>query len=112
MECSISIDDQKGNAEEIKRNEPDTAEETLGVFVAVDGNQRAEKKKLSDASNSWTRKIVSSGLFRNEVVMAIITTISRTWQYPLQSTTFTCVHCEDIMRPLHSEVLPKIGANR
>ena len=41
-----------------------------------------------------------------------MTTISRTWLYPLQSTTFTPEDCDDIMRPLYAEILPRLGANR
>ena len=82
------------------------------MYVAVDGNLRDEKNKLSDATTSWTHKIVTSGLFKNEVVLALMTAIIRTWLYPLQSTTFSPPDCEDIMKPLYSELLPKIGANR
>ena len=107
-DSKIAIPNIKGELEEVKRHEVDVAEETLGVFVAVDGNLVKEKEKLGQATSSWTRKIVTSGLFRNEAVMALMTTISRTWQYPLQSTTFSESDCDDIMRPMYSEFLPKI----
>ena len=112
LECNITIKNQEGEDEEIKRHNPDFAEETLGVFVAVDGNTSQQKDKLTDATTSWTHRIVTSGLFRNEVVMALITTLSRTWQYPLQATTFSLQDCEDIMKPLYSEFLPKMGASQ
>ena len=112
IEYEIAIPNLAGENEVVKLHNPDFAEETLGVFLAVDGNMRQEKEKLSKASSSWTRKIVCSGLFRNEVVMAITTTISRTWQYPISTTTFTPDDCEDIMKPLYSEILPKLGSSR
>ena len=42
----------------------------------------------------------------------MITTISRTWLYPLQATTLNQDECDDILRPLYAEILPRLGANR
>ena len=52
---SIAIPNIHGNDETVKRHGVDVAEETLGVYVAVDGNISAEKVKLSDATKSWTK---------------------------------------------------------
>ena len=112
FECRVAIKNQEGEEVVIKRHNPDVAEETLGVHVAVDGNLGKQKTKLTDATRTWTHKIVMSGLFRHEAVLALITTLSRTWQYPLQATTFSPQDCEDIMKPLYSEFLPKMGASQ
>lgn len=41
-----------------------------------------------------------------------MTTISRTWLYPLQATTFSSDDCDEIVRPLCAEILPRLGAYR
>lgn len=40
---SIAIPNIRGEQEQVKRHEVEVAEETLGVFVAVDGNLKEEK---------------------------------------------------------------------
>ena len=44
--------------------------------------------------------------------MALTTTIARTWEYPLQATTFSMKYAEDIMKPAYGPIIAKMGANR
>ena len=83
----------------------------LRVHVAVDGNMAEQKKQLGLSTTEWIKQIKSCFLYRSEVLLALMTTISRTWLYPLQATTFTPEDCDDIVRPLYAEILPKLGAN-
>ena len=112
LDGEIKVNNQHLEEEVVKRHDPHTAECTLGVYVAVDGNMVEQKKQLGLSTNSWVQQITSSFLFRSEILLALVTTISRTWMYPLQATTFSSDDCDDIVRPLYAEILPRLGANR
>ena len=112
VEAEIQVMNHRSQREAVKRHNPDFAEETLGVHVAVDGNLKEQKKVLTGKTSKWTDSIKNSGLYKNEVVMALLTTINRTWHYPIQATTFTTVDCDDIITPLYAAMLPRMGYNQ
>ena len=50
---SLWINDIEGIRKEVRRCEPCDAQETLGVFLAPDGNLRKQKEKLREAAITW-----------------------------------------------------------
>lgn len=112
LEGEVKVNNQFCQEEVVKRNNPDKAESTLGVHVAVDGNMCEQKRQMDQSTATWVTNIKNSFLYRSEVLLALMTTISRTWLYPLQASTFSKEECDDIAKPLFSATLPKLGSNR
>ena len=85
---------------------------TLGVRLSADGKMTSEYEYLLEQSVMWATKIKKAYLYRSEACLALVTTISKTWKYPLQCTTFSLQECEDIMLPVYKTILPKMGIIR
>ena len=84
----------------------------LGVRIAADGNNRTEKEYLLQRTEQWAEQIRVGYLTRYDAALALKTTISKTWQYPVVATTFTWEDALDIMVPAYKTALSKMGCNR
>ena len=84
----------------------------LGVRIAADGNNEMEKEYQIQCTKEWAENIKQGYLTRYDAILAVKTTISKTWAYPLSATTFSFQDAVDIMTPAYQAALPKIGCNR
>ena len=57
MEGEYTLTDKHGNRHPLKRLEVSTGSETLGVFIAMNGNQEAQIKSLTEKSKSFAAKM-------------------------------------------------------
>jgi hypothetical protein len=73
----------------IKRLEPHQAYETLGVFLAPDGNLEEQFQKMLAAANKWAENLRTGKISRNEAWLALQSTIMRTLVYPLPAIRLT-----------------------
>ena len=89
MEISIEVPDHTGELQQVRQVDFDTPKETLGVSLRVDGKNDGVFQHLYDSTVSWAEQMKSACLYRYEAALAIMTTISRTWSYPAQVTTFS-----------------------
>ena len=64
LEGEIHVNNQYCQEERVKRHDPEVAECTLGVHVAVDGNMEKQKKQLGKSTQEWISQITSSFLYR------------------------------------------------
>ena len=115
----LVVPDVHGELHPVKRINHDTQKRTLGVRMAGNGamisvieDEDGEYEYLHKASTRWADSISSSYLDKNLSSMALRTTISKTWLYPLAATKFTRKQCDAIMLPVYSRILPKMGFNR
>ena len=84
----------------------------LGVRIAADGNNNSEKDYLMKSTEEWAEHIRTGYLTRYDAALALRTTISKTWQYPLVATNFPMKDALEIMVPAYKAALPKMGCNR
>jgi hypothetical protein len=96
----------------IKRLEPYEAYETLGVFLAPDGNLGAQIQKMKKAAVKWADNLCTGSISNNEVWVALQSTILRTLAYPLPALRLTKKDCEEIMAPIFQYCLPALGVCR
>ena len=57
MEGSYMLPDKQGNMHQLKRLEVSAGSETLGFFLAIDGNQEAQIKSLKEKSKNFAAKM-------------------------------------------------------
>jgi hypothetical protein len=96
----------------IQRLETHQAYETLGVFLAPDGNLEAQYKKMRQAATKWADNLRMGFISRNEVWIALQSTILPTLIYPLPALRLTKAQCESILAPILHNCLPAMGICR
>ena len=112
MHISIEVPDNNGVMQKVKQVNYDTPKGTLGVSLRVDGENDGVLKHLLDSTIAWASQMKSVCIYRFEASLALMTTISKTWGYPLRVTTFTWDDCEKIMMPAYDVILSKMGLNK
>ena len=69
-------------------------------------------KLLTDRASAWTEQVRCGALQRLEAWQALTTTIFKTIEYPLPSTTLSLKQCDEIVRPILKIGLPRSGICR
>jgi len=108
----LQVNDISDHRKTIKRLETHEAYETLGVFLAPDGNSHAQFEKMCKAVVTWVDSLRTGNISRDEVWLALQSTILRTLNYPLPALRLTNTQCEAIMAPLLQYCLPALGICR
>jgi hypothetical protein len=114
-ECpgSLSIRDIDGfNRVELERLDIHEARETLGVFIAMDGNQRAQTQALLKLANLWADRVRTGKFSPAEAWYSLQFCIMKSLEYPLMATSLSKKQCDDIMKPIRSAALSALGSNR
>ncbi len=101
-----------GVRETLTRVDPGTARETLGVFMAPDGNQEAQLSALTSSGKKWATHVQQGFLLQRDVLPMLKTTILKTFEYPMALTTFSARTWAKIMQPIIRTCLPKAGVCR
>lgn len=96
-------------SQRIRRLEMSDAEETLGIWIAPDGNSAAQIAAMTTKINAWSAKISSRQLNRTESWLSLTTGISRTLAYPLAATRLSYPECTRITKALRTSALPALG---
>ena len=108
----LKVRDGDNVSQNIARLEVSEAFETLGVFLAPDGNQSAQLQKMESVAKAWAGKIKISHLCDQEAMTALQSTILKTIEYPLLTTHFSKEQLRKIMAPVLVAALPKAKFNR
>ena len=96
------------HSEPLLRLEPSEARETLGLWIAPDGNQTAQFTALVDKATHWASKIRSGRLNFAECWISLTTGILKTLEYPLMATSLSRPQCKAILKPILAAALPSI----
>ena len=110
--ASISVKDSDGQTKVLQRLSSNEARRTLGVRLAPDGNNESEFEELKDKACLWADAVRSGHLPRRLVWESLNTTVLRSIQYSLPSTTLSFDQCRTIMSKLLSAALPCSGIVR
>jgi len=96
----LTVQDIAKTRKVIKWLEPHQAYETLGVFLAPDGNLEEQFQKMLTVANKWAENLRTGIISRNEAWLALQSTIMRTLVYPLPAIRLTKSRCESILASL------------
>jgi hypothetical protein len=99
-ECpgSLSIRDIDGfNRVELERLDIHEARETLGVFIAMDGNQRAQTQALLKLANLWADRVRTGKFSPAEAWYSLQFCIMKSLEYPLMATSLSKKQCDLLM---------------
>ena len=114
--CSISdhpgILYMKNAAKEqvaVNRIEPSKALETLGVFLAPDGNNNDQVAAMVTKSKKTAHVMNTTKLSRPMTQRILSAVADKQLTYPLAATTLTRRQCDDIYRPIRQAGLRGLG---
>ena len=111
-EISIQVTDSDERAT-LCRKEPHEGSKTLGIVLAMDGNERGEIELLEEKVEKWVDAYrTAKGLEKNDAWEALNTTILSTLKYPAAATTITEEEWNSIMKPVIDLGLQKSGISR
>jgi hypothetical protein len=105
----IQVNDIVGDRKTLTRLNADQVYETLGVYLAPDGNSTAQSVKLLSLSTKWADAMRTGHISKDEAWLAVTTTIWRSLSYPLAALRLTKPQWEAIMAPILRYCLPAMG---
>ena len=85
---------------------PTEGRRTLGVHLRPDGSDNATLQALLAKANTWAARLRSKPLPPATAWLALNTTLMKTLEYPLPSTTLTPKQCQQILWPALQVALP------
>lgn len=105
----LSVKDHNGNISKLERLEVSQAKETLGLWIAMDGNQDRQKMELIKKIDTWVAKIRTGLLTKTEARLSLKSGIAKSLDYPLTATMLSKANCQEIMRRLVQPALRALG---
>ena len=104
---------QDGTRAPLQRKGPSEATKTLGIWMAMDGNQKAEAQFLRDETMKFADQYRTGGsIEKNAAWQGVTTTIMSTLKYPAAATQLTKKQWEWVCAPVFKAGLPKSGISR
>ena len=111
--ASLSILGDSANLRRpLTRHECSHAEETLGLWIAPDANQKAQVLALQTKLSLWSDRIRTRQLPQSLAWLSITSGISMALKYPLAATNLSKADCKKITQPLLDVALPAMGLPR
>jgi hypothetical protein len=108
----ITVRDADGQVKPLPRLEPHEANETLGIFLTMDGDQQAEVQHLRSKTSAFAEHLRTGMIQRDEAWHALHSTILKTLEYPMDAINLTKKQWDYVMAPLLRVVLPRSGIAR
>jgi hypothetical protein len=109
---SLQVRDPRGTIQSLQQLEPWEAERTLGVRLAPDGNMTIQYEWMLQTAHKWADTIRAGHLPRHLTWLAWRSTILKTMEYPLPTTTLTERQCDKITSVIAAATLPRSGIMR
>ena len=101
MNLHFTVKDAWNTRQELVQIHPSIAKETLGVFLAPDGNENKQIEYLTQKIKKWEDKIRTNQISKIHAYTALTTTIYKTIEYSLPTSTITKENWKKIMAPLN-----------
>ncbi len=108
----LKTKDKNDVEQKLQYLEVNSAEEMLGVFIAPDGNNDAQIKKMTDKAVEYGEMVRAGYLQRHEVWIGLTHMTMKALEYPLPAISLTEQECDKIMWNALKQFLPRSGINR
>ena len=100
LQLHLTVPDDTQRLHPLLQVEPTIAKETLGVYLAPDGNEDAQIEYLKQRIAQWVENVRTNHIAKHHAMLALNTTIYKTLEYPVPSLTITSRQWRSIMAPL------------
>jgi hypothetical protein len=108
----LTVKDWDGIVKPIQRMEPTEAYQTLGLWMAPDGNLDKQFERLLTMVKQWSDRIRTSYLQKHDAAYALKVTVLKKIEYALPALNLSKAQCDKLMRPILQATLPKAGYNQ
>jgi hypothetical protein len=102
----LSAKDITRSRKVLTRVSVDQAKETLGVFLAPNGDTGTQALHMEEKAKDWVTQMRAGNLSRQELWTSLCSTIMPTLTYPLPASNLTKKQCEKILSILLNYALP------
>ena len=109
MPGEFTIQNKDGIQAPLKRYEVSHADKTLGVFIAVDGNEEAEIEHLKKLSEKFGHQLRTAKCEKNASMYTLQYSLMKTFKYPMVATQLDKGTWTAILRPTLQAALHKAG---
>jgi hypothetical protein len=106
---SLTLKDHSQTTIELTRLGVHEARETLGLWIAMDGNQISQADVIQKKIDSWADKIRTKQLTKTEAWISLRVGISKAIRYPLIATGLSKAQCKTLDKSLLQAALPALG---
>lgn len=108
----IFVKDHSGQHQLLTRLVPKEARETLGTWIAMDGNQKQQIRALQKKIDKWHDQVRLNSLSTDEAWIAFHTGLLKSLQYPLPACNLTKQEAKQIQVKLLNTLLPVLHIRR
>ena len=105
----LTVRNQNGGRDPLEQLAASKARRTLGVWQAIDGNEKTQTNKMREKSSKWSRAVARSSLNRNDTIVGIKTTLYPSVTFGVMATTLDKEQCERVFKPIRAGALSKAG---
>ena len=109
---SMTVKDEKEHSHNLKLLPPGSAKEMLGVSLAPDGNNEVQINSVKEKLKYLAEHIQVGHVNRHEAWTSLVSITMKSLEYMLPAMTVSEEQYREIMAPVLSQFLPKIGINR
>jgi hypothetical protein len=106
---SLHMKDHQRNLTLLERLEVDEARETLGLWIAMDGNQVKQVLALLKNKLAWADRVRAKQLTKTEAWLSLRLGIAKALQYPLAATNMSKADCKLLDKALIKAALSTLG---
>ena len=100
LALQFTVHDAQQHRCPLEQISPNEAKETLGVFLAPDGNENAQIEFLRTKVATWVDRVRSNHLSKQHAKLTLTSTIYKTLEYPVSALTITPQQWKSITAPL------------
>ena len=105
------VPDGKGGKEFLQQIPYYQARRTLGVWQAVDGNEKKQTEVMKEKALKWSRNARTGFLSRDDIVFGIKTSLYPSLTYGLMATALNKAQCHEVFKPIRNNALGPMGYN-
>ena len=109
MPGNITLPDEDGERYTVNREQTSSAEKSLGVCLALDGNQRKQLQVTTRKSQVFKAEIRAGRCSKNDALHTFNNSFMPSLQYPMIATQFDKDKWKQAIQPVLPATLNKVG---
>jgi len=94
IDFEFTVKDHNDEEQPLRKKGPHDSTETLGVYLAPDGNNKTAIQELRKKSERWRDLVRTGHLSSKDAWIALNSTVIKTLEFPLPALTLKKKECE------------------
>ena len=111
-DAQVQVKNEEGNQQNLMLLPATEAKRMLGVYLSADGKNTTQRMELRKVADEWREKVRVGALAKKDAWLALTSTVMKSLEYPLLTSTLTQADCTYIMAPILDGGMVKAGICR